>query len=134
MSGLTPKIEFTPEEAFVALAIVAVAIDGEHAEAEEMAVTQAILSAELFASHPADQLIAMINNSFNWIHEQGIETIFQSAMRYLPENLRSEALTAIAKIIMADGKVSSEEKNLLSQVSQGFDIPEEQINQVLQNV
>lgn len=134
MSGLTPKIEFTPEEAFVALAIVAVAIDGEHAEAEEMAVTQAILSAELFASHPADQLIGMINNSFHRIHEQGIETIFQSAMRYLPENLRSEALTAIAKIIMADGKVSSEEKNLLSQVSQGFDIPEEQINQVLQNV
>lgn len=52
MSNLTSQLELTPEEAFVALAIVTVAIDGEHAEAEEMAVTQAILSAELFVSNP----------------------------------------------------------------------------------
>jgi len=134
MSGLPQKLEFTPEEAFVALAIVAVAVDGEHAEAEEIAVTQAILGAELFATYPADKLIAMINDSFSRIHDQGIETIFQGALQHLPKDLHSEALTAIAKIVMADGKVSSEEKTLLNNLSEGFKIPQEQIDQVLQSI
>ena len=68
MITVTDKLEFTPEEAFVALAIVTVAIDNEHAEAEEMAVTQAILNADLFATYPADKLITMINNAFNQIN------------------------------------------------------------------
>lgn len=132
MSNLTSQLELTPEEAFVALAIVTVAIDGEHAEAEEMAVTQAILSAELFVSHPADQLINMINNSFSSIHEQGIDTMLQSAIASLPEKLRSEALTAVAQIVMADGKLSSEEKALLNRLKEAFNVSEEEINQALQ--
>jgi len=132
MSNLTSQLELTPEEAFVALAIVTVAIDGEHAEAEEMAVTQAILSAELFVSHPADQLINMINRSFSSIHEQGIDTMLQSAIASLPENLRSEALTAVAKIVMADGKLSSEEKGLLDRLKEAFNVSEEEVNQALQ--
>ncbi|MDR9402433.1 MAG: tellurite resistance TerB family protein [Halothece sp. Uz-M2-17] len=131
MNGITPQLEFTPEEAFVALAIVTVAIDGEHAEAEEMAVTQAILSADLFATYPADQLIAMINNSFQYIQDKGIEAILESAIGNLPQHLCSEALSALAKIIMADGKVSSEEKQLLNHFGQAFAIPEEKITATL---
>lgn len=134
MDRLSSPPKLTPEEAFVALAIVAVAVDGEHAEAEEMAVTQAILSADLFASHPADQLITMINNSFNYINEQGIDTMFQSAIGNLPDNLRSEAVNAVAKIVMADGKISSEEKELLNNLGQAFNLSEEQINQTLERV
>ncbi len=134
MSGVTQKLEFTPEEAFVALAIIAVAVDGEQAEAEEMAVTQAILEAELFTTYPADQLITMINNAFNQIYQQGIETLFQYAVISLPENLRSEALMTVAKIVMADGKVSTEEKNLLTNLSQGFGVSEVEITQILQSV
>lgn len=132
MNSVTSQLEFTPEEAFVALAIVTVTIDGEHAEAEEMAVTQAILSADLFATYPADQLITMINNSFSQINEQGIDTIFQGAISHLPSHLRSEALTAVAKIVMADGKVSSEEKELLNNLGQAFKISEEEITKTLE--
>jgi uncharacterized tellurite resistance protein B-like protein len=133
MNGLNPPLEYTPEEAFVALAIVTVAIDGEHAEAEEMAVTQAILSADLFATYPADQLIQMINNCFQSIQENGIDAILESAIGNLPQNLCSEALSALTKIIMADGKVSSEEKKLLTHFGQAFAIPEEQISDILQS-
>jgi uncharacterized tellurite resistance protein B-like protein len=132
MNSVTSQLQFTPEEAFVALAIVTVAIDGEHAEAEEMAVTQAILSADLFATYPADQLITMINNSFSQINEQGIDTIFQGAIDNLPSHLRSEALTAVAKIVMADGKVSSEEKELLNNLGRAFKISEEEISKTLE--
>lgn len=131
MNGITPQLELTPEEAFVALAIVTVAIDGEHNEAEEMAVTQAILSAELFATHPADRLIGMINNSFQAIQEQGIDVILESALGNLPENLCSEALTALAQIIMADGQVSAEEQDLLNQFSRTFSIPEAEVKETL---
>jgi tellurite resistance protein len=132
MNPVTSEVEFTPEEAFVALAIVAASIDGEHNETEDMAVTQAILNADLFANHPADQLIMMINNSFSQINEQGTEVIFQSAIQSLPETLWSEALTAAAQIIMADGKVSSEEQTLLNKLGQAFNLPEEEINNILQ--
>jgi len=132
MNDLTAQLKFTPEEAFVALAIVTVAIDGEHAEAEEMAVTQAILSAELFATYPADKLISMINNSFQSIQENGIDAILESAIGNLPQHLCSEALTALATIVMADGKVSSEEKQLLTHFGQAFAIPEDQITQTLE--
>lgn len=132
MITVTDKLEFTPEEAFVALAIVTVAIDNEHAEAEEMAVTQAILNADLFATYPADKLITMINNAFNQINEQGTEAILKGALASLPNHLQEEVLTAIATIVMADGKVSSEEKTLLNRLHEAFAFSEEKINQLLE--
>lgn len=132
MNPVTSQLEFSPEEAFVALAIVATSIDGEHNETEEMAVTQAILNAELFASYPADQLIMMINNAFHQIQEQGTEVIFQSAIQSLPEKLWSEALTTVAQIIMADGKLSSEEKTLFSNLGQAFNFSEQEMTNILQ--
>ena len=132
MMTVTDKLEFTPEEAFVALAIVTVAIDGEHAEAEEMAVTQAILNADLFSTHPADQLIKMINNAFSQINKQGTEVILKGALASLPENLQEEVLTAIATIVMADGKISSAEKTLLDRLRETFTLSEEKINNLLE--
>ncbi|MFP4133396.1 MAG: tellurite resistance TerB family protein [Halothece sp.] len=132
MIPVTEQLKFTPEEAFVALAIVTVAIDGEHAEEEEMALTQAILSADLFSTYPADKLIMMINNAFAQINQQGTKAILEEAIASLPESLREEVLSAIAKIIMADGKVSSEEKRLLDHLSVAFTIPEEQITKLLE--
>lgn len=123
--------EFTPEEAFVSLAIVAASIDGEHTETEDMAVTQGILNAELFANYPADQLITMINHSFSQINEQGTEVILQSAIQSLPEQLWSEVLTAVVEIIMADGNVSSSEKTLLNNLGQAFNLTEEEIANLL---
>ncbi len=132
MIPVTEQLKLTPEEAFVALAIVTVAIDGEHAEEEEMALTQAILSADLFSAYPADKLIMMINQAFAQINQQGTKTILEGAIANLPEHLREEALSAIAKIIMADGKVSSEEKSLLDHLSAAFTISEEQITKLLE--
>lgn len=132
MIPVTEQLKLTPEEAFVALAIVTVAIDGEHAEEEEMALTQAILSADLFSAYPADKLIMMINQAFAQINQQGTNAILEGAIANLPEHLREEALSAIAKIIMADGKVSSEEKSLLDHLSAAFTISEEQITKLLE--
>lgn len=132
MTSVTDQLKFTPEEAFVSLAIVTVAIDDEHAEAEEMALTQAILSADLFSAYPADKLIMMINQAFAQINQQGTNPILEGAIASLPESLWEEALTAIAKIIMADGKVSSEEKSLLEQLRVAFKSSEEQIAALLE--
>lgn len=132
MNSASCQLEFTPEQAFVALAIATVTVDGEYSDEEDMAVTQAILSADLFATYPPDQLIMMINNSFNCIQEKGVESILKSAIAQLPETLYSEALTAVAQIIMADGKVSSEEQNLLNHLGQAFALSEEEITKTLE--
>lgn len=57
---------------------------------------------------------------------------YLSATPSLPEKLRSEALTAVGKIVMADGKLSSEEKALLNRLKEAFNVSEEEINQALQ--
>lgn len=132
MMPVTDQLKFTPEEAFVALAIVTVAIDGEHAEGEEMALTQAILNADLFSTYPADKLIMMINQAFAQINQHGTKAILEAAIASLPESLWEEVLSAIAKIIMADGKVSSEEKSLLEQLRVAFKTSEEQITKLLE--
>jgi uncharacterized tellurite resistance protein B-like protein len=114
-----------PAEAFAAIALVAVAADGYMTDSESQAIGTSLGRMQLFRSYPDDVMRRMIERLLGILQREGVDVLYNAAMAALPDDLRETAFAVATDIVLADGEVTEEEENLLNDLYNALEIPEE---------
>ena len=115
----------SPAEAFTAITLIAIAIDGYAADAEIGAINAALSRMQLFRSYPNDVMRKMIDRLLNLLQRQGADMLLNAAVTTLPHDLQETAFAMAADIVLADGDVTEEEEALLNKLYRNLGISEE---------
>jgi hypothetical protein len=116
---------FSPAEAFAAVTLSAIAVDGYLADEEVDGLINALTRMHLFKSYPGEVLRRMLDKLFGILRREGVGTLFQSAKGSLPQELQEAAFAVSADLILADGLVTDDEKSFLNQLHQALNITDE---------
>jgi len=133
VSGIRRQTQVTlgPAEAFIAIALIAIASDGYVADTEVQAIYVAISRMKLFTSYPFDIVRKMINNLLGIIERQGVDTVLNAAISVLPHDLEETAFAVATDIILADGEITEEEETLLNHLYQVLEISEDTATKIV---
>lgn len=111
-----------PAEAFMALAVIAVNIDGEQALVEELVLSGALSEMELFAHYEVEQLTRLVERVYQKLEIEGKDVLMGSAIAALPIDLHESLIYVARQIIIADGKISPEEEDLLQELIKALEL------------
>lgn len=127
IGGLNEPSEVTlgPAEAFAAIALLAIAADGYAADTEVQCLMTSLYRMKLFRSYPDDVMRKMFDRLQGTIKRQGPATLMNAAIATLPDELRETAFVITTDLILADGEITSEEKNLLNDLYAALKLSEE---------
>jgi hypothetical protein len=115
----------SPAEAFAALTLSAIAVDGYLADEEIDGLINALKRMHLFKSYSGDVLRRMLQKLFGILRREGQATLFHSAKNSLPDELQEPAFAIATDLILADGVVTAQEQDFLQQVHCALGISEE---------
>ena len=116
------EISLTPEEAFAAVTIIAMNIDGINHSMEFKVIGMAMDRMKLFQSYTTESLKQMLQKLQKVLIEQGDEPLYRTAIKNIPQDLIPTAFAVAVDIIMADGKVVEKEQELLSKLADSLKI------------
>jgi uncharacterized tellurite resistance protein B-like protein len=108
-------------EAFAAIALIAVASDGDLADEELHTLINTLSRMQLFKTD-RDRVTPLIQNLLNLLKHKGIGTVFNIAKAGLPYDLRESVFAVATDLVLADGKVAEREQILLDQLYRALDI------------
>lgn len=121
----------TPDEAFAAIALVAVACDGvvDPHEAE-------LLRSQLDGRHPFRQrseesMGHLFEGLLDHLHLHGWRALLSEAIRALSTSQQETALAMAAHLVRSDRRVSQEESALLDDMAAQMGLPEGRARQIL---
>jgi hypothetical protein len=115
----------SPAEAFAALTLSAIAVDGYLADEEIDGLINALQRMHLFKSYSAEVMRRMLQKLFGILRREGQATLFHSAKISLPHELQEPAFAIATDLILADGVVTAEEQDFLVRLHSALGIPEE---------
>ncbi|MGA7932181.1 MAG: tellurite resistance TerB family protein [Kovacikia sp.] len=118
----TASTDFSPAEAFAAIALVAIASDGHFSEEEIDLINTSLRRMQLFKSYPVDVLRRMYDKLFGILRRNGINSLLDTAKSALPYDLREPAFAIATDLILSDGTVTTEEEAFLNQLCQSLEI------------
>ena len=128
----TEKIDLTTDEAFAAITLIAMNIDGINHKMEFKIIGMVLDRMKLFKHYNEDSLRKMLKKLHNLLMEKGIETLYNSSISNIPDDLRNTAYAVAIDIIIADGKVVEKEKSFLEMLAKSLKIPLETTNKIIE--
>ncbi|NJL79204.1 MAG: tellurite resistance TerB family protein [Richelia sp. SM2_1_7] len=118
------KNALNPAEAFTAIALIAVASDGNLSQRQADEIYQALSHLKLFKSYSKDEMVSMFNILSGIIRHEGVNDLFDSAKDSMPEDLREAAFAIATDLVLADG-ILAEEEDFLKELYQALRIQSE---------
>lgn len=119
------KQTLSPEEAVVAIVMVAVYANGQPSEAESEEAINIINTQDIFDSYSVDEFQEMINKITKLLNEEGIGVLFRTAAESITDDLGEIAFQAVAEMVLVDQKIDEDEESFLSQLAEALDISED---------
>lgn len=126
------NIELSPEEAFAAISIVAMNIDGVNHKAEFQVIGMTLDRMKMFKDYTVASLKDMLQKLQKLLSENDIHVLLKAALAKIPSDLIATAYAVAIEIIMADGKVVEKEKNLLEELARSLNIPIPLTNKIIE--
>lgn len=125
--------EFSPEEAVVAVAMVALFADGEPDEEEIQILNDIINESDLFEDYGDDDIQAMFDKITGLINdnEGGLGVLFNTAVESLPEDWTETAFEAAAAVVLSNESVEDSEDSFLSDLAQALDLSQETAQEII---
>jgi tellurite resistance protein len=123
--------KFNAAESFAAIALAAVASDGYLSDEEAQSIPFILSRMKLFQAYSDDMMRRLFDKLLGKLKRDGVAALFLAAKDSLPENLRETAFAIATDLILADGIVTTEEKEFLDELYQALDIPEEVATKVI---
>lgn len=105
---------FSPAEAFAAVVLATVSIDGYVSDAEVRNVASVLNRMQLYRSYPSEVLQRLFERLGLAIQRQGFKVILDAAIEALPHHLHATVFAVVTDLVLADGEISSEEDTLLN--------------------
>lgn len=113
-----------PAEAFAAIALIAIGIDGYVSDEEARSVMTTLMRMQLFRSYPNEVVRRMIDKLVGILQRQGTNVLFSAALSALPHDLQDTAFAVATDIALADGTITEEEESFLNSLYSALDVPE----------
>ena len=117
------QIELKPEEAFAAVALVAIAADGYLSDQEGRDMTNMLSRMHIFQSYSHDVMHRMFDKLLSMLKLQGPSTLIDLAKAQLPQDLRETAFAVATDLVLSDGTVTSQEQAFLDDLYRILEIP-----------
>jgi tellurite resistance protein len=121
-----------PAEAFAAIMLLAIAADGHLSDDETNLLNTTLSRMKLFRSYSWDVMRRMFDNLLGILRKDGFDALFNAALETLPHDLYPTVFAVATDLVLADGQVSAEEEQLLGSLCRALELPEEQVNQIIE--
>lgn len=123
--GKQSQPKLNAAEAFTAIALMAIAADGQANEAEMQALKTALSQIQLFMSYSNDAKKKMIDRLLNMVDKNGVDVMLKAAISSIPDEVKETSFTVATEIVVADGKITTEEEKFLNDLYPALNISEE---------
>ncbi len=127
----TTLVAFSPQEAYAAITLLAIASDGYLANEELDAITSHLSRMHLFHHFRPDTMQRMYAKLFDIMRKDGADVLLESAKETLPIELRESAFAMCCDLTLADGIMAKDEQTFLQQLHQILEIPGETADRIL---
>nr|WP_309224579.1 tellurite resistance TerB family protein [Halomicronema sp. CCY15110] len=125
-------IELKPEEAFAAVALVAIAADGYLSDQEGRDMTHMLERMHLFQSYSHEVMHRMFDKLLSILKLQGPGKLIDLAKAQLPTDLRETAFAIATDLVLSDGTVTAQEQAFLDDLYRILEIPGDTALQIVQ--
>jgi tellurite resistance protein len=115
-TGADGKSAFGAHEGFAGILLAAAAADGHIADEEARGLWSAIERMKLFSSYTPDKFSKLMDTLLKVLKKGGPDALVEKCVPALPERLRSTAFCNAVDIVLADGTVEDEEKELIEKL------------------
>lgn len=132
MFGGESKNTFGPHEGFAGILLAAAAADGHIAEEEARGLWSAIERMKLFSSYTPDKFNRLMDSLLKVLKKGGPEALVDKCAPVLPERLRAPAFCNAVDIVLADGEVEDEEKELIEKLQSALEIDDDEAKMIIQ--
>jgi tellurite resistance protein len=123
MFGGSESKAITKQEAFTGILLAAAAADGHISDEEAQGLWTAIERMKLFSNFTPDKFHKMMDNLLKILKKGGPNLLIEKCVPALPEELRETAFANACDLVLADGVVEEEEKELLNDLQRSLEIP-----------
>lgn len=125
--------EFSPEEAVVAVAMVALFADGEPDKEEQQVLFEIINDSGLFDEYGEDDIQAMLDKMVALINENEgqLGVLFNTAVESLPEDWAETAFEAAAAVVLSNESVEESEDEFLVALAQALNLSLETAQEII---
>ncbi len=123
VSGYQSRVQnaLSPAEAFTAIALIAVASDGNPSQKQARDICEILSHLKLFSSYSEDDIISMLEILSGIIRHEGVNNLFNAAKDSLSEDFKESAFAVATDLVLADG-IFVEEKDFLRELYQALRI------------
>ncbi|MGD9202662.1 MAG: Tellurite resistance protein TerB [Chitinispirillia bacterium] len=128
----TENLNLTAEEAFAAITLIAMNIDGINHKMEFKIIGMVLDRMRLYKHYDEDSLRKMLRKLHKMLMEKGVETLYNSSIAQIPDDLRVTAYAVAIDIIIADDRIVEQEKSFLEMLAESLKIPVEMTNKIIE--
>ena len=111
-------------EAFSAIALIALASDGNPSQKQASDIYQALSNLKVLNRHSKDEMQSIIGELSGIIRHEGVNSLFDTAKDSIQEDLRETAFAIATDLVLADG-ILAEEEDFLTELYQALRIRSE---------
>lgn len=122
----------TPAEAFVAIALAAVACDGDLAALEARALRQSLEYRHPYCTYSDEAMVQLLDRLLLILREQGGDALVEQAVPLLQPAQRETALAVAADLTRADHVETSDERQFLASLATRLGLSEERSATILE--
>lgn len=131
MFGGGDKATFGPHEGFAGVLLAAAAADGHIADEEAQGLWRAIERMKLFSSYTPDKFNRLMDSLLKVLKKGGPEALVEKCVPALPERLRAPAFCNAVDIVLADGTVEDDEKELIEKLQTALEVDEAEAKMII---
>lgn len=124
-------IKLEPAEAFVAIALIAVAADGIITESEKEGINKIFSRMELFSNYSEERRREILDRLLGMIKNKEIKPLFDAAVAKLPKELKETVFAVSTDLVLVDGEPTEEEEQLLNELYSALEISEEVATKII---
>jgi uncharacterized tellurite resistance protein B-like protein len=126
------QVTLGPAEAFAGIMLIVVAADGYLAEDEITLLNTVLGRMRMYRSYSGDVMRRMFDNLCGILRREGNNALLNAALATLPHDLYETTFAIATDLVLADGTVAPEEEELLGSLCRALQLPQDQVNKIIE--
>lgn len=116
------ELTLDEREAFAAVLLVVMTSDGHISDDEAMGFQALVNRMRLFKSQTGQEFHAMMDKLLGILKRRGSDFLLEKGISFLPPTLYDTAFTVATDLVLSDGVVEAEEKDILYKLKDSLKI------------
>lgn len=117
--------KLSKQEAFAGIALAMAGADGSISQSEWDGIVNYIRRLRLYDNFSGPAFDKMFDKLFRILKNQGASALVSASVTGLPEDLKLTSCACAVDIALADGVLEEEEKDIINQLAETLEIPEQ---------